>query len=94
MSKRKYKVQLLPHERNVLLKWNYTPEVREQLEPLISNDDDATITLTSVDLVYLVSDLNHAIVKRGARDDDTIELSERLEYVQDTGDGKLDAWYS
>ncbi len=94
MSKRKYKVQLLPHERNVLLKWNYTPEVREQLEPLISSDDDATITLTSVDLVYLVSDLNHAIVKRGARDDDTIELSERLEYVQDTGDGKLDAWYS
>ncbi len=94
MSKRKYKVQLLPHERNVLLKWNYTPEVREQLEPLISSEDAATITLTSVDLVYLVSDLNHAIVKRGARDDDTIELSERLEYVQDTGDGKLDAWYS
>ena len=94
MNKRKYKVQLLPHERDVLLKWNYTPEVREQLEPSISSEDVVSITLTPVDLMNLVIDLTHAIVKRGARDDDTIELSERLEYVQDTGDGELEAWYS
>tara|TARA_B100001123_G_scaffold420800_1_gene527617 strand:- start:61 stop:342 length:282 start_codon:yes stop_codon:yes gene_type:complete len=93
MSKRKYKVELLPHERDVLLKWNYTPEVREQLEPLTSTEDIATISLTSVDLMYLVSDLNHAIVKRGARDDDTFDLAERLEYVQTTGEGKLDCWW-
>lgn len=93
MSRREYKVELLPHERDVLLKWNYTPEVREQLEPLTASEDVATITLTAVDLMYLTSDLNHAIVKRGARDDDTIDLAERLEYVENTGDGKLEPWW-
>ncbi len=93
MPKREFKIELLPHERKALLKWNYTVEVRSQLEPLASSRGVETIAIGRVDLNWLVSDLNHAIVKRGCRDEDVFELSERLEYVQDTGNGKLHAWH-
>jgi len=86
-------LELLPHERAALLKWNYTPEVREQLEAYASSDDVETIVLTPVDVRWLASDLTHAIVKRGCRDEDVYELSERLDYVEQSGDGSLESWY-
>lgn len=91
--RRQIKLELLPHERATLLKWNYTPEVREQLEACASSDDIATIRLTPTDIRWLASDLTHAIVKGGCRDEAVFELSERLDYVDDSGDGSLDAWY-
>jgi len=42
---------------------------------------------------FLAGDLTHAIVKRGCRDQDIFDLSERLDYVDDSGDGSLDGWY-
>jgi len=87
------KLELMPHERAALLKWNYTPEVREQLEACASSDDVATIRLTPTDIRWLASDLTHAIVKRGCRDEDVIELSDRLDYVDESGDGSLDGWH-
>jgi hypothetical protein len=42
---------------------------------------------------WLASDLTHAIVKGGCRDQDVFDLSERLDYVEQTGDGSLDGWY-
>ena len=93
-KRRTFAVELLPHERRVLQQWNYTPEIQSQLKPHAASEDIATIKLNGVDMMYLVSDLNHAIVKRGAyNDEDTIELCERLEYIDKTGDGKLNAWY-
>ena len=86
-------LELLPHERAALLKWNCTPEVRSQLEACASSDGVETITIDSVDLRWLASDLTHAIVKLGCRDEDVIDLSERLEFVDQTGDGSLDAWH-
>jgi len=55
--------------------------------------DVETIRMTAVDVHFLAGDLTHAIVKRGCRDQDVIELSERLDYVDDTGDGSLANWY-
>jgi hypothetical protein len=52
-----------------------------------------TILFTATDIRLLASDLTHAIVKRGCRDMDIIELSEPVDYVLDTGDGSLDAGY-
>jgi len=89
-TKKEIAIELLPHECAVLLKWIYTPEVRSQLEPLAASDGVGTITVAPYLLGWLVSDLNHAIVKRGCRDQDAIELCERLEYVERTGDGRLD----
>ena len=58
-----------------------------------SSDDVETITLSSVDVDWLASDLNHALVKHVCRDQDVIDVSERLDYVDDSGDGSLDGWY-
>jgi hypothetical protein len=91
--RREIKLELLPQERAALLKWNYTPEVREQLEACASSEDVATIKLTPTDIHWLAGDLTHAIVKRGCRDQDVFDLSERLDYVDESGDGSLDGWY-
>jgi hypothetical protein len=93
MPRGSIKLELLPHERAALLKWNFTPRVRDQLEACASSDDVETITLSPVDLNWLASDLTHAIVKRGCRDADVIELSERLDYVEQSGNGSLDGCY-
>ena len=93
MTGRQIRLELLPHERAALLKWNFTPEVREQLEACAASEDMATITLSAVALNWLASDLTHAIVKRGCRDQDVIDLSERLDYVDESGDGSLEGWY-
>jgi len=91
---RKVRLELLPHERAALLKGNFTTdEVRAQLEACAESEDIVTIRMTAVDVHFLASDLTHAIVKRGCRDRDAIELSERLDYVDDTGDGSLSGWY-
>ncbi len=93
MSRAPIKLELLPHERAALLKWNMTSEVQDQLQALAPSDDVQTITLSRVAINFLASDLNHVIVKRGCRDIDAIELCERLEYVEQSGDGSLDSWY-
>ena len=67
--------------------------MRDQLQACVSSEDAQTITVTSADARWLADDLTHAIVKRGCRDDDVIDLSDRLDYVADSGDGSLDAWY-
>jgi hypothetical protein len=94
MEPRKIKVELLPHERAALLKGNFTiDEVCDQLKACASSPDVETITFTATDVRFLAGDLNHAIVKRGCRDDDIIDLSERIDYIDETGDGSLDGWY-
>ena len=85
-------LELLPHERAALLQWNYTPEVRSQLEA-VGSDEVATVRISMTILRWVISDLNHAIVKQGCRDEDVFDLSERLEYVEATEDGTLAAWY-
>ena len=89
---REIQLELLPHERDAILKWNFTPEVRDQLEACASSPNAETITITATDVHWLAGDLTHAIVKRGCRDEDVIELSDRLDYVEETGDGSLDSW--
>jgi len=93
VSRTRIRLELLPHERAALLRWNFTPEVRDQLEALVSSDAAETIEISRVDLDWLASDLTHAIVKRGCRDADVFDLSERLDYVLETGDGSLDSWH-
>lgn len=91
---RQIRLELLPHERAALLKGNFTiDDVRAQLEACASSEGVETITITSVDVRWLASDLTHAIVKGGCRDADVIALSERLDYVEQSGDGTLDDSY-
>jgi hypothetical protein len=92
MSRNPIELELLPHERAALLKWNFTLEVRDQLEACAGSAAIETITIGRVALSWLASDLTHAIVKRGCRDADVIALSERLDDVEQTGDGSLNGW--
>ena len=93
MTSRKIRLELLPWEREVLLKWNFTPEVRSQLEAKALSQGVEIITVSRVDLHWLASDLTHAIVKGGCRDQAAFDLSERLDYADQSGDGSLESWY-
>jgi hypothetical protein len=94
MEPRKIKVALLPHERAALLRGNFVRDgVRDQLNACVSSADVEIITFTGTDIHFLAGDLTHAIVKRGCRDHDIFDLSERMDYIDDTGDGSLDRWY-
>jgi len=93
MARKNIPLQLLPEERAILLKWIFIPEIRSQLESLVPSDQVATITVTPTDVNWLVSDLTHAIVKKGCRDSVAIDLSERLEFIEQSRDGRLESWY-
>jgi hypothetical protein len=93
MANDNIELELLPWERAVLMQWILIPEVRSQLQKVASSDRVESIILASTILHWLASDLTHAIVKKGCRDDLVFELSERLDYVDDTHDGSLDSWY-
>lgn len=86
-------VQLRRRERAILRKWNATPDVQDQLAAIAPKVDVATIQLTRVDLDWLIGDLNHALVKLGCHDEAAYDLCERLEFILETGDGTLQAWY-
>ena len=91
---RQIQIELWPHERAALLRGNFVADkVREQLAAGVASSGVETITFTATEVRWLASDLAHAIVKRGCRDQDIIDLSERLDYVDDTSDGSLDGWY-
>lgn len=91
--RRKITLELFPHERAALLRWNFTPEIRSQLEAVSSSEEVESITVLGYEVMWLMSDLNHAIVKKGCRDEDVIELAERLEYVHESDDGGLEIWF-
>ncbi len=93
MSSPAIRLQLLPEERAVLLKWIFIPEVRAQLEACAASDQVTTIMVTPTDVNWMASDLTHAIVTKGCRGSVAIDLSERLEYVDRSRDGKLESWY-
>ena len=94
MEPRRIKVDLLPHERAALLKGGFTiNDVHDQLVACASSPHVETITFTGADIHLLAGDLNHAIVKRGFRDVDILDLSDRMDYINDTSDGSLDRWY-
>ncbi len=66
--------------------------MRSQLEAAASSDDVVSIKVPYSILSWLTGDLNHAIVKKGCRDEDVIELAERLEYVEESRDGAIGYW--
>ena len=91
---REINIELLPHERAAILRANFYvgDEVQAQLEAHASSSNVETITFSDADVHLLAGDLNHAIVKRGCRDEDIINLSDRFDYINDTSDGSLDRW--
>ena len=94
MEPRRINVELLPHERAAILRANFYvgDEIQAQLDSHASSSKVETIIFSGADVHLLAGDLNHAIVKRGCRDEDIINLSDRFDYINDTSDGSLDRW--
>jgi hypothetical protein len=94
MEPRRINVELSPHERAAILRSNIyvAEEIEAQLEAHTSSSKVETIIFSGADVHLLAGDLNHAIVKRGCRDEDIINLSDRFDYIDDTSDGSLDRW--
>jgi len=92
---REVHIELLPHERAAILRGNFyvDDKVQAQLEAHASSSNVETIIFSGADVHLLAGDLNHAIVKRGCRDKDIVDLSDRFDYINDTSDGSLDRWY-
>ena len=91
---RAIKIQLLPRERAAILRANFyvRDEVEAQLQASATSGKVETIIFSGADVHLLAGDLNHAIVKRGCRAEDIIDLSDRFDYIHDTSDGSLDRW--
>jgi hypothetical protein len=87
------KLQLLPDEQALLLKYGYPfePE-KKQLERLIARNDIGMIAISPFYLDKLIGDLCYSINKRtrGRVQQQLIDLCDRLEYAERTGDGMLD----
>ena len=94
MASRRIKVELLPHGRAAILRANFYVDdgVQAQLDSQASSPHVEMIIFSGADVHLLAGDLNHAIVKRGCRDQDIINLSDRFDYINDTSDGSLDRW--
>jgi hypothetical protein len=94
MEPRRIKVELLPHERAVILRANFYvgDEVEAQLTCHASSSHVETILFSGAEVHLLAGELNHAIVKRGCREEDILHLSDRIDYINDTSDGSLDRW--
>jgi hypothetical protein len=94
MEPRRINVELSPHERAAILRSNIYvgEEIEAQLEAHTSSSNVESIIFSGADVHLLASDLNHAIVKRGCRDEDIVNLSDRFDYIDDTSDGSLDRW--
>ena len=74
----------------MLLKWTYPfADLESQLKSFGSSEGIETVTISPYFLSLLIGELKHAIVDRGCRDADVLELCDRLEYVEQTGDGEL-----
>lgn len=92
-KKETIKIELLPEEQELLLKYGYPfePE-KEQLKKFVARGTIGTLSIRPYYLSLLIGDLCYSINKRtrGRIQNELVELCDRLEYIERTGDGTLD----
>ena len=92
----KTKVQLLREERELILKYGYPFErLAKALGRWSSTDAIKRISMSDHELQLLIGELSRSINHReaGREEDALIDLCDRLEYVERSGDGDLDISY-
>jgi hypothetical protein len=93
MAEKTIKIQLLPDERRIILRHGYPFErLARALNRFTNNEAIKTIGITEYELEMLIGELsrtfNHG--EAGADEDALLALCDRLEYIEQTGDGTLD----
>ena len=86
------KIELLPEEQKLLLKYGYPFEPKKQrLNKLIARSRIGTLSISPFYLDRMIGDLCYSIKHTTGRlQDQLAELCDRLEYIERTGDGTLD----
>lgn len=87
-------VQLVREDRDLILKYGYPFEqIKASLREFPAGHDYATIPMPRFELKHLIGDLcrslNHDEIEP-AHMQTVIELIDRLEYIEETGDGDFD----
>ena len=87
------RIQLTPEERELILRHGYPLDrLARTLRRHLSSEAIRTISMSAFELDMLIGELsrsfNHG--ECGQDEDEVIDLCERLEYVQRSGDGDLD----
>lgn len=92
MADAKIKIQLLPEEQALLLRYGYPFESeKKQLHKLVACGEIGTMKISPFYLARMIGDLCHSIKEtNGHIQQQLIDLCDRLEYAERTGDGTLD----
>lgn len=86
-------IQLTAEERSLLLQHGYPFEQIEQaLKAWASSRDIEIVPMDRFELERLIGDVCRSInhMKSGATQNQLLELCDRLEYAEESGDGMLD----
>lgn len=86
------KLQLLREERDLILKHGYPHEqLAKALQQWPANAASRRISISDFDLDMLIGELSRTInhAEAGKEEDELLDLCDRLEYFERTGDGDL-----
>ena len=96
MAREMIDMQLTANERSLLLRYGYPfDQIREALEACASSADIEIVPLDSFELERLIGDVSISINQmKGGRavQSQLLDLCERLEYAEQTGDGMLETF--
>lgn len=93
MQRETIDIQLTAEERSLLLQHGYPFEQIEQaLKACSSSRDIEIVPMDRFELERLIGDVCRSInhMKSGATQNQLLELCDRLEYAEESGDGMLD----
>ena len=93
MERETIDIQLTAEERSLLLQHGYPFEQIEQaLKACASSRDIEIVPMDRFELEHLIGDVCRSInhMKSGATQNQLLELCDRLEYAEESGDGMLD----
>ena len=93
MERETIDIQLTAEERSLLLQHGYPFEQIEQaLKACASSRDIEIVPMDRFELEHLIGDVCRSInhMKSGATQNQLLELCDRLEYAEESGDGMLE----
>lgn len=94
MSDLTERIQLMPEERELILKYGYPfDRLTKSLRRHASSEAIKTILMSAYELEMLIGELSRSINHSGRDEDAVIDLCDRLEYAEKYGDGELDILY-
>ena len=93
MSKLTERIQLTHYDRDLILDYGYpSTRLRKALQRSPDHQAVRRVSMSESELTMLIGELSRSINhdQLGKDFDEVVDLCERLEYAEETGDGDLD----